>query len=295
MLLHMHLVRLLPTVVRESLARHPLKRVPERDVAMERPEQVRAFTDAGRRGVMEAVYLHHAARVSQVIAGCERVLDLGCGPGTQLARVAQLNPRTSFVGVDLSSRMLAEAERHLRESNVPNVRVLEDDITRLSEVEDDSYDGVMSTMALHHLLTTDHLRLCFRQVGRVLRPGGAVCIVDFARLKRPRSIEFLARLDASRQPDEMILDTEQSMRAAFATRELQTASSDLLPRTRIYTTFGIQMFVMVKTQDQRLSPEVRSGLAAQRAALEPEDRRSLDHIRLFFRLGGLRDDPFSNS
>jgi hypothetical protein len=93
----------------------------------------------------------------------------------------------------------------------------------------------------------------------------------------------------------MILDTEQSMRAAFATRELQTASSDLLPRTRIYTTFGIQMFVMVKTQDQRLSPEVRSGLAAQRAALEPEDRRSLDHIRLFFRLGGLRDDPFSNS
>ena len=43
-------------------------------------DQVAAYTEAGRiDGVMSAAYLFHSRRISQVIRGCNRVVDIGCG------------------------------------------------------------------------------------------------------------------------------------------------------------------------------------------------------------------------
>ena len=98
---------LVPTLFRELIVDPQFPREPEPDLVMEDDDQVQAYSDAGRiDGLMSASYLFNSARISATIAGCKRVLDLGCGPATQLAQVAQLNPDISFVGVDLSKEML---------------------------------------------------------------------------------------------------------------------------------------------------------------------------------------------
>lgn len=286
---------LLPVFMRELLGSRTLPREPEPDLVMNDTEQVAAYTEAGRiDGIMAAAYLFHSARISQVIQGCEQVLDLGCGPATQLSQVAGLNPAISFTGTDLSSEMLKQAEAHAREQNLDNVRFECCDITRLEPFDDQSFDGVISTMTLHHLPTEEHLRLCFREINRVLRPGGALYLVDFGRLKSLKSVIFFAYMNRDQQPHIFTLDFERSMRAAFLFENFQQLATDELPPSaQLFSTFRVPFLTLIKTADKPLPAELARQLGLMRRELPRRYGRDLEDLRIFFRLGGLRNDPFS--
>ena len=80
---------------------------------------------------MAAAYLFHSARITQLIQGSKFVVDLACGPATQLAQVAALNPTTEFLGVDLSPAMLASAQAHVAALGLPNVHFQQAGINRI--------------------------------------------------------------------------------------------------------------------------------------------------------------------
>ncbi len=129
-----------------------------------------------------------------MIQGCDRVLDLGCGPGNQLALVAELNPSSEFTGVDLSPKMLEVARKNIRAKNLQNVNVKLGDITRL-EFPDQGFDAIISTLTLHHLPDKDLLRATFREIKRLLKPGGKVFLMDHGRLKFVDSILAISYKD----------------------------------------------------------------------------------------------------
>lgn len=286
---------LIPILLREGVGPRTLVRAPEPALVMDDPEQVAAYVAAGRvDGVMAAAYLFHTARISQVIQGCRRVVDLGCGPATQLAQVAECNPHITFVGVDLSVEMLAQAEAHVSRLGLDNVQFRQGDITRLEDLADGSADGVISTMALHHLPGLDQLRDCFRQIARILIPEGALYLADFGRLKSLKSVQYFANMNAAHQPHLFTLDYENSMRAAFLAEEFQSLAREILPSSiKFYQTFIIPMLVIIKSGDRPLPLMLRDKFRMMRAALSPAYRRDLDEIRLFLRLGGLGNDPFA--
>jgi ubiquinone/menaquinone biosynthesis C-methylase UbiE len=285
---------MMPTLLRESMLTHPRPREPEPDLVMDGDEQVAAFAEAGRiDGVMSASYLFNSARISQAIQGCARVLDLGCGPATQLGQVALLNPQIAFTGVDLSPGMLDSARAHTQALGLANTSFIEADITRLERFPDQSYDGVISTLALHHLPTLDHLQRCFMHVRRLLKPGGALYLVDLGRLKSLKSILYFAYMNETHQPHLFSLDYERSLRAAFLRTDFETlAKSCLPPEVVVHSTFQIPVLHIVKTPDRPLPADLRSTLGAMRRALPRRYRADLDDIRLFMKLGGLRNDPF---
>lgn len=286
---------LIPTFIRELVVERSLPREPEPDLVMADPEQVAAYVEAGRiDGVMAAAYLFHSARASQVIQGCHSVLDLGCGPATQLAQIAELNPDIGFTGVDLSPTMLADADQHIRSRGLSNVQFRQGDITTLEVIEDQSVDAVISTVALHHLPTLQHLENTFKAIRRVLKPGGALYLTDFGRLKSLKSVIFFAYMNARFQPHIFSLDYERSLRAAFLKEEFADLTRRLLPgEASLVATFKVPFLVIVKTTDKPLPTTLRERLKAMRRALKPRYRRDLDDLRTFFRLGGLQDDPFA--
>jgi ubiquinone/menaquinone biosynthesis C-methylase UbiE len=286
---------LIPVFLRELVVGRTLPREPEPDLVMDDPEQVAAYVEAGRiDGVMAAAYLFHTARVSQVIHGCGSVLDLGCGPATQLAQIAELNPGIRFTGLDLSPTMLADAEKHVQALGLGNVAFREGDITTLGGIADGSMDAVISTMALHHLPTMQRLEDCFASIRRVLKPGGALYLTDFGRLKSLKSVIFFAYMNARHQPHIFSLDYERSLRAAFLKEEFETLAARSLPQdAQLVSTFKVPFLVTIKTQDRPLPEELRARLKAMRRALKPRYRRDLDDLRTFFRLGGLGNDPFA--
>jgi SAM-dependent methyltransferase len=141
---------------------------------MDEGEQVQEYVDVGSKpGIMTAAYLFHSARICQVISGCRRVLDLGCGPATQLVEVASFNADISFLGMDLSETMLQAGRKYIADRRCKNIELKRGDITSLKDFGPASVDGVISTMALHHLPTAEHLslasgklRVCYGLAGR---------------------------------------------------------------------------------------------------------------------------------
>lgn len=286
---------LIPTFLRECLVSRSLPREPEPDLVMEDAEQVAAYAEAGRiDGAMAAAYLFHSAHISQVIQECRTVLDLGCGPATQLAQIAQLNPDIHFTGIDLSPNMLADARLHTEALKLHNVDFRQADITRLDAFEDHSMDAVISTMALHHLPTPEHLDKCFAEIQRVLKPGGALYLTDFGRLKSLQSVIFFAYANARHQPHLFSLDYERSLRAAFLKEDFVALAAKYFSlEVCVQSTFKVPFLVVIKTADKPLPEVFRQRIAALRGELKPRYRRDLTDLRLFFALGGLKNDPFA--
>jgi arsenite methyltransferase len=287
-------IALLPTFLRELLSDQTLPREPEPDAIMDDVDQVAAFSETGRaESTLAASYLFHTARASQVLQGCKRVVDLGCGPATQLIQIAMLNPEIEFIGVDMSQEMLRHARAHAEEAGVSNVSFMTGDITKLEAFESKSVDGVISTVSLHHLPTAGHLEACFREIQRILKPGGAVYLADFGRLKSLKSVIFFAYMNRDRDPHQLLLDYERSLRAAFLLSDFKRLAKDVLDGSvNVFSTFKVPLLILLKTQDKVLPAEKIEALNRMRANLNARFRYDLDDMRTFFKLGGLRNDIF---
>lgn len=284
---------LLFTVVRELLTRERVPRVPEPDLVMDDPDKVAAYTRAGREdGVMAPVYLFHCAHVCDVIRPGDTVLDLGCGPATQLALVARLNPQTQFVGVDLSHEMLQRAREHVAAEGLTNITLTKGDITNLAEFADASVDAVMSTVVLHHLPDVAALDRCFGAIARVLKPGGGLYVVDFGRLKSSKSIEYFAYQYADRQPELFTLDYLYSLRAAFSKADFKAVfDRHLAGRATLYSTSPFPFMVAVKTAARREANGddlAAAALGRLRQAMPRHHRRDFADLVQFFGMGGLK-------
>jgi SAM-dependent methyltransferase len=95
----------------------------------------------------------------------ERVLDLGCGPGTLTAELARAaGPAGLVLGVDLAPGMLALAAA----SAPPPVRLARMDAERLA-LPDETFDAVACG---HTLQLCPDVGAALREARRVLRPGG---------------------------------------------------------------------------------------------------------------------------
>ena len=100
----------------------------------------------------------------------ESVLDLGSGSGTDTFVAAlKVGPDGRVVGVDTTDEQRAKAERLRDASGFANVSYLKGYIEALP-VDDASFDAVISNGVIN--LSPDKAKV-FRDVARVLKPGGA--------------------------------------------------------------------------------------------------------------------------
>ncbi|WP_209306361.1 class I SAM-dependent methyltransferase [Blastococcus sp. CT_GayMR19] len=104
-----------------------------------------------------------------------RVLEIGCGTGNLLLAAKRSQPAATVVGVDPDLTALARAQRkaHRRGLAVQLDRGYADELP----YADDSVDVVLSSFMLHHV-PADRREPAMREVRRVLRPGGALHLVD---------------------------------------------------------------------------------------------------------------------
>ncbi len=102
---------------------------------------------------------------------------MGCGTGTLLGDLAHAAPEAELVGLDPDPAALARARTKLDRAGA-RVR-LERGSADALPFEDASFDHVFSSLMFHHLSEAQRPAM-LREVLRVLRPGGALHLLDFA-------------------------------------------------------------------------------------------------------------------
>jgi SAM-dependent methyltransferase len=104
------------------------------------------------------------------------VADLGCGTGPIAEALAPFVERV--IGIDTSPEMLRAARR--RVGGLANVELRRGDVEALP-LADDSVDAAIAVLVLHHLAEPQR---ALGEIGRVLRPGGRLLVVDMQRHDR---------------------------------------------------------------------------------------------------------------
>jgi len=99
------------------------------------------------------------------------VLDVGCGDGLLVERLAKVS--RSVTGIDRDERSLRDAE--VRTAQIANARVLLADFTTF-EAPPASFDLVTFVAALHHL----DLAWALGRAAAILRPGGRLVVVGLS-------------------------------------------------------------------------------------------------------------------
>ncbi|MEO6800439.1 MAG: class I SAM-dependent methyltransferase [Rhodanobacter sp.] len=143
-----------------------------------------------------ALYLHTTLRGKFVVwrelldaqawRGNEQVLDLGCGRGAVLLMAAAHIPHGRAVGIDIwsskdqSGNAMDAARRNAVAECVADRVELKTADMRALPFDDDSFDLIVSNVAVHNISEAAGRDRAIDEAWRVLRPGGRLLIVDIS-------------------------------------------------------------------------------------------------------------------
>ena len=182
------------------------------------------------------------------LQGHDRVLDLGIGTGVSLNYYP--TDRGLITGVDLSSGMLREARKKIREQGRTNAQVFQADAMKLP-FADDSFDHVFISHVIS--VVSDPCRLV-QEAQRVARPGARIVIVNhFQSTNR-----FIALIEKWLCP----LCTKLGWRSDLALQDLVRQTGVEIDYRYKLESIDLWETVVMVNNKSALAPESRQTIAA---------------------------------
>ena len=123
-----------------------------------------------------------------------RVLDLGCGDGTTALPAAQLG--ADVLGVDLASYLVAAGNERAEALGLTNLRFQEGDATDLHELDDESFDLVISIFGVMFAPKPFDVA---KEMVRVTKPGGRIVMGNWIP-NDPTLVAQILRISSSYTP-----------------------------------------------------------------------------------------------
>lgn len=98
-----------------------------------------------------------------------KVLDLGCGDGTTAIPAAKLG--ADVLGVDIARNLVEAGNKRIKEEGLSNCRIQEGDATDMRELEDGTFDLVVSIFGA--MFAPKPVEVA-KEMVRVTKPGGRI-------------------------------------------------------------------------------------------------------------------------
>jgi SAM-dependent methyltransferase len=193
-----------------------MQRVPEPEL-MDDVEQARAYARADFEEPNRRFVEQFTETYPELSTGA--VLDLGCGPGDIVLRLATRHPALVVHGLDGSAAMLHFACERLHEAPALGGRVqFIEGLLPGAALPLPVYDAVISNSLLHHLHEPLHFWRAVRDAGR---PGAPVMVMDLFRPDSEEVAWALVERYSGGEPDVLKRDFFASLCAAFTADEIR--------------------------------------------------------------------------
>jgi len=191
-----------------------MDRVPEPEL-MDGVEQAAAyaaadFTDANSLfvGLVRRCFPRHSPR---------HIIDLGCGPGDILVRLAREWPEAGLTGVDGADAMLVHARAAVTGAGIAaRTQLLSERLQTLSLSQ--RFDTIVSNSLLHHL---EDPGLLWRRIQDLGSRGAAVLVMDLVRPDDEAQARAWVQRYAEGEPEVLRQDFRHSLRAAYRPEEIE--------------------------------------------------------------------------
>lgn len=199
-----------------------MPRSPEPEL-MDLPEEVRAYALADFAEVNRLF----VQRLTELATGSvdpsgERsieAIDLGCGPGDIARRLAIARPNWRILAADASQPMLDWAAQVFTHANVGDRVTGQRVDAKATGLADACFDVVYSNSLLHHLTDANAM---WREVRRIIRPGGLVFFRDLYRPHDPAAAEHIVRTHAGGESNLLQDEFYRSLLSAYSIDEIVT-------------------------------------------------------------------------
>jgi cyclopropane fatty-acyl-phospholipid synthase-like methyltransferase len=150
--------------------------------------------------------------------GTGAILDLGCGPGDIVLRMARAYPGCRVDGLDGSAAMLSFAEDALGGSGLADRVRFVQGLVPGADLPERRYDAIISNSLLHHLHRPKVLWEAIRDLGA---SGAPVLVMDLMRPRTREQAREIVETYAGEEPPVLKTDFFNSLLAAFETSEVQ--------------------------------------------------------------------------
>jgi len=185
---------------------------------MDESEQALAYANADFSEPNQRFVELFAAQFPDLRHGA--VVDLGCGPGDIVIRLARRCPGLTVHGIDGARAMLAHGEARL--AALPELRgrvQFVEGVLPGARLPRASYDVVTSNSLLHHLHDPQVL---WQSIQAVAAPGAAVLVMDLYRPESTDAAWAIVEKYSGGEPDVLKCDFFHSLCAAFTPGEVET-------------------------------------------------------------------------
>lgn len=108
---------------------------------------------------------------------CDVVFDVGCGNGYSTVRYATAFPDKTFIGIDYSEEMIAQARKH----ETANCRFQVGDVHRLETFPPLKADLILTQRCLQNIPGYDLQRAAIENLRAKLRPRGSLLLMECSR------------------------------------------------------------------------------------------------------------------
>jgi len=114
----------------------------------------------------------------------KNILEIGCGNGVQAHYILNNYSPASITAIDLNLSNLEIARIETQKKGIKNISFHIDDAQKLSTIESNSMDYIINIESAFHYPDKPSF---FREIARVLKPGGTYLIADILTTPRKRN------------------------------------------------------------------------------------------------------------
>ena len=155
--------------------------------AVKQPHRIFNDSWALYKKIVEADYMHHQLLIRLTLQAIEelkngpgvRMLDIGCGDAEPVIPIIKKLPVTQYTGYDLSEAVLDKCASNLSGINL-EFKLRQGDMATVIDQEEESFDLIFSSYAIHHLADDEKLTL-LKKIGLLLKQGGLFIYIDIFR------------------------------------------------------------------------------------------------------------------